>query len=134
MHLQVCTKLYAIQIQQGRDLLHKHPQGAPPMERRLHTEDIGSKWSGTCARKRKCPNRSGRTNHRHVILESGRAKMAPIYPDGLCRAICNGLIEQIEAERKGQLPLAQLHGTNAEAKDIKEQYQTAEEDEIEALE
>ena len=27
-HLQLCTKLYAIQIQQGRYFLHEHPAGA----------------------------------------------------------------------------------------------------------
>ena len=38
-------------------------------------------------------------DHKHQHLVSGRAQEAAVYPDGLCRAICRGLIRQIENER-----------------------------------
>ena len=38
-------------------------------------------------------------DHRHQHLVSGRAEDAAVYPDGLCRAICRGLVKQVEAER-----------------------------------
>ena len=60
---------------------------------------------------RKCPNRSGKVHHRHVTLEGGRTKPAQVYPEGLCRAICQGLIHQLEVDKKGQFMLARLAGT-----------------------
>ena len=41
---------------------------------------------------KRCPTKQGRIHHRHVTLEGGRRKFAQIYPEGLCRAICRGLI------------------------------------------
>jgi len=44
---------------------------------------------------RQCPNREGRKSHRHIELIGGnRSKKAPIYPPGLCKAICTGLKHQ----------------------------------------
>lgn len=90
---------------------------------------------------RRCPNRRGHMQHRHVILMGGRTKDAQVYPEGLCRAICQGLINQMEADKKGQFMLAKLNGTNREMKDVKEQlqqlhhrYKIAEEDYSSALE
>ena len=44
-----------------------------------------------------------------------------MYPDGLCRAICKGLMRQIEADQQGQFLLANLRGTDREKKDIEQQ-------------
>ncbi len=44
-------------------------------------------------------------SHEHVPLEGGRAKMAQVYPDELCRKICHGLMMQLEQDgrvRQGQ--------------------------------
>ena len=73
--------------------------------------------------KKRCPNRTGKNYHRHVILEGGRTKPAQVYPEGLCKAICIGLIQQISMDQKGQLMLAQLAGTEKEATDIRQQLQ-----------
>ena len=43
---------------------------------------------------RLCPG-----DHVHQHLVSGRAEKAAIYPEGLCRAICRGLVKQMEVER-----------------------------------
>ena len=51
---------------------------------------------------RRCPNRNGYQIHKHVQLYGGRARAAQIYPPGLCRAICKGLVDQLEADRNGQ--------------------------------
>ena len=52
--------------------------------------------------KRRCPNKEGYQIHRHVRLQGGRARAAQIYPRELCKAICKGLMKQIEVDRKGQ--------------------------------
>ena len=38
-------------------------------------------------------------DHQHQPHVSGRAEGAAVYPEGLCRAICRGLVRQIELER-----------------------------------
>ena len=82
---------------------------------------------------KRCPNRTGRVVHRHVTLEGGRTKPAQIYPEGLCRAICKGLLDQITADQKGQFLLAQLNGTQEEARDVewqlKDEFKTVETEE-----
>ena len=87
---------------------------------------------------RRCPNTRGKVVHRHVILQGGRTKPAQIYPDGLCRAICKGLIDQLERDKRGQFLLAQLSGTNKETRDVQQQlnleYPTVEEDQTAELE
>ena len=167
MHLQFCTNLYAIQIQQGRHFLREYLQGASSwregcIQRMLGTKGVvrvdadqcqygmisKDKFGTGLARKatgfmtiapciavqvqRNCPNRPGRMHHGHITLQSGRAKAAQIDPDELCRAICRGLMDQIEVDRKDQLLLAHVHGTEREARDVQEQYKTVE-DETEAL-
>ena len=37
--------------------------------------------------------------HQHQQLLDGRAKAAAVYPEGLCRAICKGLVRQLEIKR-----------------------------------
>ena len=43
---------------------------------------------------RKCDGK-----HKHEPLLDGRAKAAAIYPEGLCRAICKGLMEQLRMDK-----------------------------------
>ena len=52
---------------------------------------------------RRCPNRDGYIVHQHIRLESGRTKAAKVYPKELCRAICQGLQNQIQANARGQV-------------------------------
>ena len=56
-----------------------------------------------------CPNTKERKAHDRVILTDGRAKAAQVYPPALCPAVCVGLIEQIEADRKGQFFIASVN-------------------------
>ena len=51
---------------------------------------------------RRCPNRKGYPVHQHVQLDGGKAKAAQVYPPGFCKAICQGLIERIQADQNGQ--------------------------------
>ena len=70
--------------------------------------------------------------HRHVILEDGRPRAAQVYPEGLCKAICEGLHAQLEADRRGQFTIASLKGTARELHDVQSQmdkeYKMVEED------
>ena len=66
-----------------------------------------------------CPNRKGQEVHNHVILINGRAKAAQVYPPKLCRAVCEGLMEQFEADRKGQFLFANVNlDVNVDSKDL----------------
>ena len=38
--------------------------------------------------------------HHHQVLLDGRAKHAAVYPPALCRAICQGLIQQLRLDRQ----------------------------------
>ena len=83
-----------------------------------------------------CPNGRGYEVHRHVRLENGRTKAAQIYPRELCRQICEGIREQMEADQNGQFLLAQVttgnttdgHELKKEIAAIKTKYKTIEED------
>lgn len=55
-----------------------------------------------------CPNRMGKPQHDHVTLINGRAKAAQTYPPGLCRAVCKGLLEQMEVDEMGQFLIAEV--------------------------
>ena len=85
---------------------------------------------------RRCPNRAGVKKHDHVRLEHGRARKAQEYPDGLCKAICRGIKEQLEADRTGQVLLkttgngseAELRGAGEEIKRWENKCKTVEED------
>ena len=91
---------------------------------------------------RRCPNRNGTKIHNNVQLSDGRAKAAQIYPPGLCRALCQGLMEQIKIDRMGQFLIAQINLTvtgasdqmKQEAESIRKRYKTIEEDQDEELE
>ena len=87
---------------------------------------------------RKCPNRTGHAYHRHVRLEGGRTKAAQIYPDGLCRAICKGLMNQIEFDQQGRFLLAKLQGIDKEMTEVKQQlaeeFQIVETEDSETME
>ena len=51
---------------------------------------------------RKCLNGAlGRKDHNHLLLESGRTREAQYYPPELCRAICRGLSDQLDLDRRG---------------------------------
>lgn len=51
---------------------------------------------------KRCPNRHGDIIRKHVTLEGGRTRAAQVYPDDLCRAICEGLQGQMQMDEKGQ--------------------------------
>ena len=90
----------------------------------------------------RCPNTSEYRVRDHVILINGRAKAAQAYPPALCRAVCKGLMDQMEADRQGHFLIANVDpiGTSnakelmEEANSITENYKTVEEDQSEELE
>ena len=157
-HMEICTKLYALQIHHGRYFLHEHPQSATSwreecVQKILGREGVIYVFADQCqyglvsqddkghgaVRKatgfmtnepyialqlqKGCPNRTGKIHHRHVILEGSRTKPAQVYPEGLCKAICTGLIQQISMDRKGPFMIAHLDGTEQEAADGRQQLQ-----------
>ena len=96
---------------------------------------------------RKCPNRIGYWVHRHVILESGRTRAAQVYLDDLCKAICEGLQEQLKLDEKGQFLLmnantmdggctngASSKELHESVENLRKKYMIVEEDDTEALE
>ena len=71
----------------------------------LARKRVGFMTNSPCIAKRltsKCPNNCDNQFHKHVVLINGRAKAAETYPPGLCKAVCKGLVEQLEADRLGQ--------------------------------
>ena len=56
---------------------------------------IGNAWAVMHELRRTCDN-----SHTHVRLEGGRAKAAALYPDELCVAVCQGLVNQIAYDEK----------------------------------
>ena len=50
---------------------------------------------------KRCVNTPQRQVHQHIRLESGRARKAQIYLDKLCKETFEGLMEQMEVDRKG---------------------------------
>ena len=91
---------------------------------------------------KQCPNRKGHQVHQHVRLEGGRTKAAQVYPAGLCKAICEGLQEQIAMDEKGQFLIMNVNDTRnttsgelkKSAEKMKDKYRTVEEDYDEELE
>ena len=102
-------------------------------------KSTGFMTNSACIAKRlslRCPNHGGHKVHDHVILINGRAKKAEVYTDALCRAICKGLVEQLDADRKGQFMIAEVSMKDheqgrelvKEAKELKQKYRTVEEE------
>ena len=90
---------------------------------------------------KRCPNRCGTKVHNHVVLQVGRTRAAQIYPLGLCKAICLGLKEQINADRQGQFLLMEMGNALENAKSlmnmsekIKKKCETVEECDAEVME
>ena len=92
--------------------------------------------------RRRCPNRKGQQVHRHVILENGRTRAAQVYPDGLCKAICQGFKAQIQMDQKGQFLLMNVSvevGESSQdllksAEKIKRKYRIVEEENDDQIE
>ena len=92
--------------------------------------------------RKRCPNRSGQHVHQHVVLENGRTRMAEVFPDGLCRAICKGLQEQMQMDANGQFLLMNIsiaaneisQDLKRSAEKLKKKYRTVEEEDDEQLE
>ena len=86
--------------------------------------------------KERCPNRQGHQVHKHVVLQNGRTRAAQIYPEGLCKAICAGLQEQMQLDAQGRFLLmsidAQEDTTSQElkrsAEKLRQKYKTVEEE------
>ena len=69
---------------------------------------------------KRCPGKESHEKGRHASLLDGVARQAQVYPKDLCDAICKGLINQIEQDKKGQFYLASLQVMDAaEAKKSK---------------
>ena len=90
----------------------------------------------------RCPNRRAHQAHRHVVLTNGRAHAAQTYPDGLCRAICQGLRAQMQMDAKGKFLLMNVNIEEGEssqelqksAEKLKHKYRIVEEDNEEQIE
>ena len=90
----------------------------------------------------RCPNSRDYKVHDHVVLINGRAKAAQVYPPALCRAVCVGLNEQIEADRKGRFLIANINANGQddskqmamEKENLKKRYKIVEVDNDEELE
>ena len=65
--------------------------------------------------RRTCEGAHTHSNHRHANLFGGVAKFVQVYPPALCEAICCGLKEQVDLDRRGQFSLLELN-----AQDLKE--------------
>ena len=91
---------------------------------------------------KRCPNWSGQEIHKHIRLESGRAIKAQVYPDALCRAIWQGVNDQLDADRAGQfLFMNSMNKNNTTSKDLENEkrqmehkYRIVEEDDTMELE
>lgn len=91
---------------------------------------------------RRCPNRLGWQVHNHIRLESGRTKVAQVYPPELCKAICYGFQRHLNADRPGQYLLANVESTTnttskefkMEVKELEKRYKIVEENLDEQLE
>ena len=105
----------------------------------------GSMTNSPCIAKKlslRCPNTKEHSVHDQVILINERAKAAAVYPPALCRAVCIGLTEQIDADRKGQFLISSVNVDESsdakqmatEANSINEKHKTVEEDNNEELE
>ena len=85
---------------------------------------------------KRCRNRPGHEVHCHVRLENGRIREAQKYPPELCKAICRGIMEQIEADRRGEFLIANIdqeHKASSQQlrdaqKEIQSKYRTIEEE------
>ena len=80
----------------------------------------------------KCPNSREWKIHEHMTLIDGRPRMAQVYPPKFCQAICEGLKQQIKADRNGQFLLATMkqgEGMHNEASEMKKKLKTVEEEE-----
>ena len=99
--------------------------------------------NSVCVAKRlekRCPNRAGHEVYHHVRLENWLTRKAQEYPPELCRAICKGIIEQLEADRRGEFFIGSIdkHQTasseqlkNAQ-KELQQRYRVVEEEDEEA--
>ena len=56
---------------------------------------LTSSWCIAEELTRRCPG-----DHRHAHLLGNRAKQAAVYPEGLCDAVCRGLVRQKEFDTK----------------------------------
>lgn len=67
---------------------------------------------------RRCPNRNGHQVREHVQLEGVRARAAQVHPPECCRAVCRGLVKQMEVEGNGQHLLTHMeHDDDQSSKD-----------------
>ena len=83
-------------------------------------KSTGFLTNSPCIAKRlslRCPNRFGYHKHDHVQLVDGRAKAAEKYPPQLCKAICQGLIDQMEMDKMGQFIIAEVNADKASTSD-----------------
>lgn len=61
---------------------------------------------------RRCPNSQGYQVHKHGQFEGGRVRAAQVNPPELCKAVCRGIITQIELDRNGQFVFMHIGGND----------------------
>ena len=114
--------LMRIQMDQGMYFLHEHPESATswntaPVKKVLKLPNVQKitgdmcafgivqedesgtalikKPTGLMSNSRCIINRLNKKctgGHRHILLVNGRARIAQVYPDGLCKEIISGLM------------------------------------------
>ena len=92
--------------------------------------------------RKRCPNRQGQPIHQHIWLTNGRARAAQVYPEALCKAICQGLQEQLQLDSKGQFLLMNIESAAEEssrelresARRLEQKYKTVEEEDEDQFE
>ena len=124
VHLRFCAVLYWEQMRNGRYFVHEQPQAAaswqvPSMKRLAETPGVYKAVAHQCAYGLESEDKQGKgpakkptvfmTNSikihqrmsdkcpgcpRHVWLEERRARAAQRYPPRLCRALCQGTLDQ----------------------------------------
>ena len=92
------------QCRYGLTSTEKHRTGLARKRKGFMTNSV-------CVAKRlekRCPNKCNYQPHWHVRLENGRTRVAQEYPADLCKAICKGIMEQMETNRKGEFFIANI--------------------------
>ena len=127
-HLELCCKIYMLQVEAGRHFILEHPLTATSCATECMTKlrnypAVYTAEAHMCAFGMQSKDKHGPgyakkptrfltnstmsaralsrrcpDNHRHVHLMEGRARAAAIYPQELCRTICRASLEQAKAD------------------------------------
>ena len=128
VHLTFCVRVYRAQMRAGRYFVHEHPQSASSwrveeVDQLAQSPVVMKAYANMCdfgmmsrdaegegpvlkptvfvtnsAEVKKEFSQTCRGCAQHVHLLEGRASAAQVYPPGLCRAVCRGVISQAKLD------------------------------------